>query len=165
MGVTAYRIFCSQAFYQVEEWHALQHSWQGRLRFSGCQHKGEYSKVFTSSFVLRRGKVIINIVLMDVVEPLYSCVHILLVRNICVWNMCLTNTMQVCKCSPTDFVPLVVVCPPHSLPFLRWMAASATCDVINGGKCHDLTLDNVVQVILHKLSTAVPHCLIILRWK
>ena len=77
-------------------------------------------RFFTTSFVLTRGKVIIDIVLVDVVEPLSSCVHMLLVRNIsCVWNMCLTNTMQVCKCSPTDFVSLVVICPPHSLPFLR----------------------------------------------
>ena len=120
MGVTAYHFFYSQAFYQGEEWHAPQHSWQDRLQSLDVKMRDSIQRFFTSSFVLMKDKVIVNVVLRDVVEPLSSCIHMLLVRDLsCVWIMCLTNTMQVSKCSPTNFVSLVVACLLHPLPFLR----------------------------------------------
>ena len=120
MGVTAYHFFCSQAFYQVEEWHAPQHSWQDRLQSPDVNMRDSIQRFFTSSFVLMKDKVTVNVVLRDVVKPLSSYIRMLLVINLsCVWIMCLTNTMQVGKCSPADFVSLVVACLLHPLPFLR----------------------------------------------
>ena len=107
---------------------------------------------------------IFNVVLMDVVGQLSSCVHRLLVRNFsCVWIMCLTNTMQVCKCLPTDFVSLVVVCPHTRSHFIdEWQLLQCVMSSmeVNVKICSFIMLSRSFF-----RSSAVLHCLIILRRK